>query len=61
MIDVAQYKIEIAALPGDSIIVPRAQIHELLAEVETGQRARRALSSLKTMAAIAASTTGIAA
>jgi hypothetical protein len=49
MIDVAQYKAEIASIPGDAVIVPRTQLHELLAELEAGQAAKRALSRIRTI------------
>jgi hypothetical protein len=56
MIDVAQYKAEIAGIPGKSIILPRDQINELLGEVETGQAAKRALSRIMTIGAVSACT-----
>lgn len=58
MINVAHSKAALAAMPGDIIPLPRAQMAELLLEVEVGQQARRALTTLKTMIAIAASTSG---
>ncbi len=50
MIDVAQYKTEIASLPGDILVVPRSQMHELLAEVEAGQTAKKTLRRISTIA-----------
>ena len=59
MIDVAQYKAEIAAIPGESIILPRTQVQELLAELEAGQIARRALSRIRTISLISSSVSGL--
>lgn len=56
MIDVAQYEADIAALPGDNLIVPRQQIHQLLAEVKSGQAAKRALNGISTFTALAVGT-----
>jgi hypothetical protein len=58
MINVEHYEAAIAALPGENIIVPRAQIRQLLAEVKVGQHARRALTTLKTAVTVAASQSG---
>lgn len=58
MINVAQYKAAIASLPGDAIVLPRTQMAELLLELEIGQNARRALTNLKSITAIAASASG---
>lgn len=60
MIDVAQYKTEIANIPGDVLVVPRTQMNELLAEVEAGQTAKRTLRRISTIAGFCA-TTAIAA
>jgi hypothetical protein len=61
MIDVAQYKAEIAAIPGEQIILPRTQINELLAELEAGQIAKRALSRIRTISTLSSSVLAIAA
>ncbi|QCB42218.1 hypothetical protein E5673_08220 [Sphingomonas sp. PAMC26645] len=61
MIDVAQYKAEIAAIPGNSLIIPRAQIDELLNELETGQIAKRTLRRIHTIAAMSSSVMALAA
>jgi hypothetical protein len=61
MIDVAQYKAEIAAIPGDSLIIPRTQINELLAELENGQIAKRTLRRIHTIAAMSTSVMALAA
>jgi hypothetical protein len=58
MIDVAQYKTEIAAIPGDAIILPRTQINELLAELEAGQIAKRALRRIATISGLTGSMVG---
>lgn len=61
MIDVAQYRAEIAAISGDSLIIPRAQINELLSEVESGQIAKRTVRRIQTIAAMSSSVLAIAA
>jgi len=61
MIDVAQYKAEIAALPGDSLIVPRSQMDQLLSELENGQIAKRTLRRIHTITAVSASVMALAA
>jgi hypothetical protein len=61
MIDIAQYKAEIAAIPGNSIILPRMQMDELLAELEAGQIAKRALSRIRTIATLSSSVMALAA
>jgi len=58
MINVAQSKAALAAMAGDVVAMPKSQMAELLAELEIGQHARRALTSLKTITAIAASSSG---
>jgi len=58
MINVVQARSELAALPGDSLVIPKAQYAQMLTELETGQHARRALTNLQSFLAIAASTSG---
>ena len=53
MIDVAKSRAEIAAMQGDLLIVPKAQMDQLFDEVELGQQARRVLSSIRTISTIA--------
>lgn len=43
MINVASIRSAARALPGDIVGIGKAQLDELLAEVEQGQRARREL------------------
>ena len=59
MINVEHSKAALNAMTGDVVAVPRIQMAELLAEVEIGNAARRALSGLKTMTTLAASASGI--
>lgn len=56
MIDVAQYRAEISTIPGDSLILSRTQIHELLAALEAGQLAERKLRRITTIATLSATT-----
>lgn len=58
MINVAHLRAFVAASPGDRIDVSKAQMAELLADIEIGQTARRSLSHLRTETAIAASAAG---
>jgi len=58
MINVAHARSAIASLPGDHVALPKAQYAQLLAELETGQRARRTLTNLRSFVAVAASTSG---
>ncbi len=61
MIDVAQYKAEIAAIPGDSLIVPRSQMDQLLAECENGQIAKRTLRRIYTITGVSSFVSALAA
>lgn len=54
MIDVAHARENLNALPGEHVVNSKAQISELLAEVEIGQQARRALAQLKAAVSVAA-------
>jgi hypothetical protein len=58
MIDIAQYEADLAALPGDNLIVPRTQMQQLLAEAKSGQAAKRLLSSINTIASLGAGMQG---
>ncbi len=58
MINVAQFRTAVNATEGDVIALPKSQLAVLLEELEIGQHARRALTGLKTVTAIAASTAG---
>jgi len=58
MINVAQIRSAASASPGDIVGVSKAQLAELLTEIEIGQRARRALTNLRSLTAIAASASG---
>lgn len=58
MINVAQFRTAIEATDGDVIAIPKPQLAVLLAELEMGQHARRALTGLKMVTAIAASSAG---
>ena len=58
MINVAHARTAIASVPGDVVAMPKAQYAQLLAELETGQHARRALTNLRTIVAVAASSSG---
>ncbi|WP_242140850.1 hypothetical protein [Sphingomonas sp. TREG-RG-20F-R18-01] len=59
MINVAHTKAALAALEGDTIALPKAQVAQLLDEVESGQRARRALINIKTIIAIGANAASV--
>ena len=48
MIDLASIRAAARAQPGDSVGMSKAQLELLLEEIETGQRARRALKVLVT-------------
>jgi hypothetical protein len=61
MINVAKYKADLAALPGDKLIVPKSQMDQLLDELATGQEAKRALTSLNIFAAMATKNLRVAA
>lgn len=54
MINVAHARAHIEAVAGEALAVPKAQLFELLAEVEKGQVARRALVSVRTTVNVAA-------
>jgi hypothetical protein len=58
MINVARTKAWLATIKGDIVAVPRAQMDELLSEVEVGQHARRSLTNIRSVVVIAASTAG---
>lgn len=58
MINVAQSRAAVAAMHGDIVAMTKAQFAELLAEVEIGQNARRALTNIRSVVAIAASASG---
>lgn len=58
MINVAQARAALLAAPGDTVAFSKEQAAQLLAELEVGQKARRALSNLRTMTAVAASAAG---
>lgn len=58
MINVAQFRTAVNATEGDVIALPKSQLAVLLEELEIGQTARRMLTGLKTVTAIAASTSG---
>jgi hypothetical protein len=61
MINVAQFRTAVNATEGDVIALPKSQLAVLLTELEIGQNARRLLTGLKAVTAIAASTSGVAA
>ena len=54
-------KAAVLAAPGGHVMYTKEQAVQMLTEVEIGQRARRALSNLKTLAAAAANAAGAAA
>ena len=58
MINVALSKAALAVLPGEIVALPKAQMAELLAEVEIGQNARRQLKTIETGKTIAADVAG---
>lgn len=58
MINVAHARSQIAALPGDALVIPKAQYAQMLNELETGQHARRSLTKLRSFIAVAASRAG---
>jgi hypothetical protein len=58
MINVAQIRSAALASPGEVVGLSKAQLAELLAEIEIGQQARRALTNLRSLTAIAASRAG---
>ncbi|HEX8419457.1 MAG TPA: hypothetical protein VF638_05530 [Sphingomonas sp.] len=58
MINVPHAVAALAAVPGDHVVYSKAQAAQMWAEIEVGQRARRALTNLKTMTAVAASAAG---
>lgn len=61
MINVPLARAALSSAPGDQVIYSKAQMAQLLAEVELGQIARRALVNLKTVTAVAASAAGASA
>lgn len=61
MINVSLALADVLSAPGDRVVYTKEQAAQLLAEVDLGQRARIALTNLKTQAAIAAAKAGIAA
>lgn len=58
MINVAHVRAAAAAMPGDVVTMTKAQLAELLADLELGLQARRSLTNIKSVVAIAASTVG---
>jgi hypothetical protein len=58
MINVAQFRAALSSVKGDTFAIPQEQMTELLAEVERGQHARRALTNIRTMVNLAANTSG---
>lgn len=52
MIDFAKSRAEIEAMPGDLVAVPKAQLFEMMAKAEIGQRAERVLGSIVTVAGL---------
>ena len=58
MINVAKSRTALTGLKGDIVALTKAQMAELLDEVEIGQHARRSLTNIKSVVAIAASTSG---
>jgi hypothetical protein len=58
MLNVAQIRAAVAASPGDAVAMTKGQIAQLLTEIEIGQNARRALTNLRSLTAIAASASG---
>lgn len=58
MINVAHARTAIASVPGEIVAMSKSQYAQLLTEIETGQNARRALTNLRTLVAVAASTSG---
>jgi hypothetical protein len=58
MINVAHARAAISAAPGDTVTYTKAQAAQMFAEIEVGQQARRALSHLRTVTAVAASAAG---
>lgn len=61
MINVAQIRAHIEATQGDVLAVPKVQLVEMLAEMETGQHARRALKNIRSLVNISANVAGAAA
>jgi hypothetical protein len=59
MINVAQSRAYIDATAGDLVAVPKVQLVEMLAEVEVGQHARRALKNIGSMVSIAPHVSGV--
>jgi hypothetical protein len=58
MINVGQVRAHIEATEGDVLAVPKLQLVEMLAEVELGQHARRALINVRTLVNIGANASG---
>jgi hypothetical protein len=58
MINVAQVRAHIEATQGEVLAVPKLQLIEMLAEVELGQHARRALTNVRSLVNIAANVSG---
>lgn len=59
MINVAQVRAHIEATQGEILGVPKLQLIEMLAEIEVGQHARRALTNVRSIVNIAASVSGV--
>lgn len=60
MINVAHARAALDAMTGDAVVTAKAQMAEMLTEIELGQRARRALTNIRsitTVLAIAANDT----
>lgn len=49
MINVAKSRKDIAAVDGEVLAVPKTQLLQMLAEVEVGQHAQRALTNIRSM------------
>lgn len=58
MINVAQTRAHIEATQGEVLAVPKLQLIELLAEVELGQAARRALTGVRSLVSISTNLAG---
>lgn len=59
MINVSKARAQIDAAPGQILAVPKFQLIELLAEVELGQHARRALTRSPSVHGVSNSTVGL--
>lgn len=58
MINVTHARMHLDALRTETAVFSKAQVAEMLHEIEVGQQARRALTNIKMIVGIAASTVG---